>query len=69
MTTALFSHQSALNHVTPDGHPERVARIEAINQALNDDKFNPLDRREAPSGDRADVLRCHPESYLERIEA
>lgn len=69
MTTALYSHKSALNHVTPDGHPERAARIEAINQALGDDKFKSLERREAPLGDRADVLRCHPEVYLARIEA
>ncbi len=69
MTTALFSHQSALDHVTPDGHPERVARIEAIIQALNDDKFASLERREAPLGNRAAVLRCHPEAYLARIEA
>ncbi|MGI9394168.1 MAG: histone deacetylase family protein [Boseongicola sp.] len=69
MATALFSHDAALNHVTPDGHPERVARIEAINQALGDEEFAALDRREAPLADRSEVLRCHPESYLARIES
>ena len=69
MTTALYTHHSALNHVTPDGHPERVARIQAIQAALADPRFDDLDRREAPVCDRAEVLRCHPEAYLENVEA
>ena len=28
-----------------------------------------LDRREAPLGDEADVLRCHPAGYLARVKA
>ena len=27
--TLIFAHDAALNHVTPPGHPERVARLEA----------------------------------------
>ena len=65
--TLIFSHDAALSHVTPPGHPERVARIEAVWTALR--QLDGLDWREAPLGDRAEVLRCHPESYLERIEA
>ncbi len=67
--TILFEHDSALRHVTPPGHPEQIARIEAIRHMLDDDRFEALDRREAPIGDRADVLRCHPEDYVARIEA
>ncbi|MEM9971000.1 MAG: histone deacetylase family protein [Pseudomonadota bacterium] len=67
--TLLFEHDSALRHVTPLGHPEQVARIEAIRAALENDRFASLDRREAPMGDRADVLRCHPEDYVARVEA
>ncbi|MGI9391587.1 MAG: histone deacetylase family protein [Boseongicola sp.] len=69
MATAFFSHDAALNHVTPDGHPERVARIEAIIQALGQERFAALDRREAPLADRSEVLRCHPEDYVERVQA
>ena len=65
--TLIFSHDAALSHVTPPGHPERVARIEAVWSALR--QLDGLDWREAPLADRAEVLRCHPESYLERIEA
>ena len=69
MTTALFSHDSALNHVTPDGHPESTHRYEAIKAALSDVRFAALDRREAPLADRSEVLRCHPASYFDRVEA
>jgi acetoin utilization deacetylase AcuC-like enzyme len=65
--TLIFSHDAALAHVTPPGHPERVARAEAVWAALR--QIDGLDWREAPFADRTEVLRCHPESYLERIEA
>ena len=29
MTTALLTHTDCLEHVTPDGHPERVDRLRA----------------------------------------
>ena len=67
--TLLFEHDDALEHVTPPGHPERVARIEAIREALADRAFAGLDRREAPIAAKAEVLRCHPERYFERIAA
>ncbi len=66
MTTALFSHDSAAAHVTPPGHPEQVARYAAVMDALRD---LTLDRREAPLARDADVLRCHPQRYLDRIRA
>ena len=69
MTTALFSHGSALNHVTPAGHPESTYRYEAVQQALSDPNFTALDRREAPLADRSEVLRCHPAAYFDRVEA
>ena len=69
MTTALYSHASALGHVTPPGHPESTSRYEAVQTALSDAHFRSLDRREAPRADRGEVLRCHPESYLAKVEA
>ncbi len=67
MTTALYTHDDCLGHVTPPGHPEQVARYEAVVAALAG--FEGLDRREAPFGTDAHVLRCHPEAYLERVKA
>jgi len=69
MTTALYSHDSALNHITPPGHPESTFRYEAVQKALSDPRFDALDRRVAPLADRAEVLRCHPASYFDRVEA
>jgi acetoin utilization deacetylase AcuC-like enzyme len=69
MTTALYSHDDCLEHVTPPGHPERVARLEAIARALSTGEFDALDRRDAPLAARADILLCHPEAYLDRVVA
>jgi acetoin utilization deacetylase AcuC-like enzyme len=68
MATVYFTHSAALQHVTPPGHPERVARIEAIYAALRDADFAGLDRRQAPLADEAEVLRCHPATYLEKVK-
>lgn len=64
MTTALLTHADCLAHVTPDGHPERVARLEHILHALE-----PLDlkRVTAPLAAEADVLRAHPADYVADI--
>ncbi|MBY6066250.1 histone deacetylase family protein [Leisingera aquaemixtae] len=61
MTTALITHADCLNHVTPEGHPERVARLEHILHALE-----PLDlkRVTAPMAAEDDILRIHPAGYL-----
>ena len=69
MTTALFTHPSSLKHVTPDGHPERIARIRAINQILASPHFADLVRREAPRGQAQDILRAHAEEHYERLLA
>jgi len=69
MTTALLTHPASLNHVTPPGHPEQVARYEALMRGLKAESFAALDRREAPVCDRSEILRCHPEEYVSMIEA
>ena len=65
--TLIYWHDAALRHVTPPGHPERVARVEALKPAL--EALDGLEWREAPVANRSEVLRCHPEEYLARIEA
>ena len=65
--TLIYKHDAALFHVTPPGHPERVARVEAVWAALQE--IEGLTWREAPKAKRSEVLRCHPEDYLERVEA
>lgn len=68
MTTILYTHPDCLSHVTPPGHPERVDRLHAIAEALGAPDFAALDRREAPLAERVELLRCHPEDYVARIE-
>ena len=69
MTTAYFSHDDGLNHVTPLGHPEQVARLQAITAELATSRFEGLSRHEAPLATSEDVLLCHPQSYFDRIVA
>ncbi|NOD76172.1 MULTISPECIES: histone deacetylase family protein [unclassified Ruegeria] len=66
MTTALLTHADCLGHVTPDGHPERVARLEHILHALEG-----LDLKwvTAPLAADDDLLRVHPEGYIRDIRS
>lgn len=61
MTTALITHADCLNHITPPGHPEQVARLEHVLHALE-----PLDlvRVGAPMAGDDDLLRVHPQSHI-----
>jgi acetoin utilization deacetylase AcuC-like enzyme len=67
MTTLLYHHPASLQHVTPEGHPERVDRIRAINQILESPHFNGLERRLAPIGHEDDILRAHSEDHLRLV--
>ncbi|MFN4143576.1 histone deacetylase family protein [Aestuariivirga sp.] len=69
MTTLLFTHPASLRHVTPNGHPERIDRIRAVNQILSSEHFRDLERREAPLGRDEDILRAHAYEHLERVRA
>ncbi|MBD3679968.1 MAG: histone deacetylase family protein [Rhodobacteraceae bacterium] len=69
MTTGFFTHPDCLEHVTPDGHPERVDRLRAILKAMEGPALAALDRREAPLAAREDLLLCHPEAHVARVEA
>ncbi len=67
MTTALLTHPASLGHLTPDGHPERVARIEAIERTLSAPEFAPLLRVQPPRASDAEIARAHPPAYLAAI--
>jgi acetoin utilization deacetylase AcuC-like enzyme len=69
MTTLLFTHDSSLRHVTPEGHPERVDRIRAVNQILSSEHFRDLTRRAAPLAREEDILRAHAPEHLRRVKA
>lgn len=62
----VFTHEAFRGHVTPPGHPERVARLAAVERGLSG---LAVERRECPMGAEAEVLRCHPAGYLARVKA
>ena len=66
--TALITHPDCLEHVTPDGHPERVDRLRAVLSALEGPEFQDLIRIDAPLAEREALLRAHSADYLDSIE-
>ncbi|MEX5727759.1 acetoin utilization deacetylase AcuC-like enzyme [Rhodovulum iodosum] len=69
MSTILLSHPDCLGHITPPGHPERAARLQAISARLAAPDFAPLVHVEPPLAGRADVLRAHPQIYFDILKA
>ncbi|MGD0192359.1 MAG: histone deacetylase family protein [Rhizomicrobium sp.] len=67
MTTALITHSACLGHVTPAGHPERVARLEAVLRTLDTPEFQLLERMLAPRAEREDLLRVHTAAIVDAI--
>lgn len=68
MTTLFLSHADCLQHVTPEGHPEQVARLERVLAAMDAPQFNGLTRQDAPMGEAAHVLLAHPPSHFQRVQ-
>ena len=69
MTTLFVSHPSSLEHDAGPGHPERADRIVVIERALEDERFQMLQRHIAPQFDLEALLRVHPAAYVERIRS
>lgn len=69
MTTGLWTHEAFSNHVNPPGHPEQVARLAYVERALADARFAGLQRFTAPLAEDQLILRCHPQSHIDRIVA
>ncbi|HEY2070636.1 MAG TPA: histone deacetylase family protein [Rhizomicrobium sp.] len=58
-TTGLITHPDCLGHRTPEGHPERVARLTAVLDSLDTEEFQPLIRLKAPLATREDLALAH----------
>lgn len=67
MTTALITHLDCDNHVTPAGHPEQVARLEYVREALSAAEFDDVQRIDAPLGTEVQVALAHPAEYIQAI--
>jgi acetoin utilization deacetylase AcuC-like enzyme len=68
MSTLLITHPACLDHLTPPGHPERPDRLRAIEQALEDERFQSLARVEAPRASLETIALVHPMEYVEAIQ-
>ena len=67
MTTLYVSHPSALDHAMPAGHPERPARIRAVEQVLEDERYCTLVREQAPRAELVVAELAHPAQYVDAI--
>ena len=66
MTTALITHSDCFDHVVPDGHPERPARLKAVLRAL---EGKALSHEEAPLATDAQLRSVHPQAHMDALEA
>lgn len=69
MTTLLYSHEACVRHDPGEMHPECPARIEAVLEALSAPEFDALDRREAPRAEVEQIVRVHPQPYVDQLLA
>jgi acetoin utilization deacetylase AcuC-like enzyme len=69
MSVLILTHPSSHAHVTPPGHPERVARIEAVDKVLASTPYAALPRAEAPAASDAQIERAHAAAYVEMIKS
>ena len=67
MSVLLLTHPSSLAHDTGPGHPERIARLKAVEAALGHPDFSGLIREEAPAATEAQLGLVHPQSHIDRV--
>jgi acetoin utilization deacetylase AcuC-like enzyme len=67
MTTLVFTHPSSLTHETPEGHPERIDRIKAVNAVLEAPALQGIVRRLAPRASETLLLLAHSEEHVQRV--
>ena len=68
MSTLLVTHPACATHDMGEGHPERPERMRAVDQALEQEKFQLLARDSAPRAPIEALTRVHPASYVQAIE-
>lgn len=69
MSLRLYTHSACLRHSAGPGHPESPARLQAVLEALDHDRFAALDRIEAPRATRAQLERVHDAALVDLVHA
>lgn len=67
MSIALFMDDAALDHRTPQGHPERPARYEAAKARLAEPDFAGLPRRAPTPAPRDALERAHSKDFVDHV--
>jgi len=67
MTTHLYFSPTSLDHLTPDGHPERPARYTAVMDALGVDALNGLERFETSAASTDTFALAHPDEQISML--
>ncbi len=63
----IFTHKDCLLHDTGEGHPEQIARLVVILEALKKPQFQSLVWQEAPKADIGDLCRAHSAEYVREM--
>ncbi len=69
MTTLYVSHPASFDHEVPEGHPERPARMRAVERALEDERFSDLVRASAPRAESEAATLAHPREFVDALVA
>jgi acetoin utilization deacetylase AcuC-like enzyme len=69
MSVLILTHPSSHRHVTPPGHPERVARIETVDRVLAAAPYAGLPRAVAPAATDDQIERAHAAAYVDMIKS
>jgi acetoin utilization deacetylase AcuC-like enzyme len=64
-----FSHPACLEHRTTGGHPERPARITAIESSLAERGWLGYEVREAPPASREMLVAVHSAEYVDAVRS
>ena len=64
-----FSHPACLEHETPRGHPERPARITAIESSLAERGWLGYEVRQAPPASREMLVAVHSPEYVDAVRS
>ncbi len=65
----LYTHAACLKHLPGPGHPESPARLAAVLESLDSDRFAMLDRIEAPRVTRTQLERVHDAALIDEVLA
>ena len=67
MSVLILTHAACVRHDPGPHHPECPDRWRAATRALEAETFSALPRAEAPRATHEQIMRVHPEAYLQAI--